>query len=177
MDSTPLAPTPDTPPTPVRTGGRVADLGRATTKRRTTSAPPAAVWEVLADGWLYPSWVVGASRARAVTPDWPAAGARLHHSVGVWPVVLDDETTVLSCEPGHRLLLDARTRPAGSQTVEIVLEPAANGGTRVSMREDTADGPLRLSPHTLRQVGLGIRNHETLHRLCLLAERRESDQP
>ena len=28
--------------------------------------PPSAVWAVLADGWLYPVWVVGAARMREV---------------------------------------------------------------------------------------------------------------
>ena len=40
------------------------------------------VWSVLSDGWLYPLWVVGASRMRDVDPDWPAVGSRIHHSVG-----------------------------------------------------------------------------------------------
>lgn len=43
------------------------------------------VWSVLSDGWLYPLWVVGASRMRDVDEDWPAVGSRIHHSVGVWP--------------------------------------------------------------------------------------------
>ena len=35
---------------------------------RTVDAPAEAVWAVLADGWLYASWVVGASRVREVDP-------------------------------------------------------------------------------------------------------------
>ena len=53
---------------------------------------PEKVWEVLADGWLYPVWVVGASRMREVDDHWPAEGAKLHHSVGTWPALLDDTT-------------------------------------------------------------------------------------
>jgi len=30
------------------------------------------VWDVLGDGWLYPLWVVGASRIRDVDDGWPA---------------------------------------------------------------------------------------------------------
>jgi hypothetical protein len=33
---------------------------------RASACSPQAVFEVLADGWLYPGWVVGASRMRAV---------------------------------------------------------------------------------------------------------------
>ncbi len=36
---------------------------------RRIEAPPGAVWAVLADGWLYATWVVGASRVRDVFPD------------------------------------------------------------------------------------------------------------
>ena len=36
--------------------------------RRSVDAPAEAVWDVLADGWQYATWVVGASRVRAVDP-------------------------------------------------------------------------------------------------------------
>ena len=62
---------------------------------RTVLAVPDQVWGVLADGWLYPLWVVGASRMREVDDHWPAVGARLHHSVGAWPALIDDTTSVL----------------------------------------------------------------------------------
>ena len=67
------------------------------------------VWEVLSDGWLYALWVVGASRMREVDHGWPQPGARLHHSVGSWPLLLDDVTESLQCVPGSRLVLDALT--------------------------------------------------------------------
>jgi len=64
------------------TGHVVAVIG----VQRMVSAPPEAVWEVLADGWVYTGWVVGASRMRSVDPAWPVPDARLHHSVGGWPL-------------------------------------------------------------------------------------------
>ena len=45
----------------------------------------ARVFAVLSNGWLYPSWVVGASRIRAVEAAWPAEGAKIHHSFGIYP--------------------------------------------------------------------------------------------
>ena len=60
---------------------------------------PAAVFAVLADGWLYPTWVVGASRMRDVDDRWPEPGSRLHHSVGAWPALLDDITESLEWQP------------------------------------------------------------------------------
>ena len=70
-------------------------------------ATPDQVWEVLADGWLYPLWVVGASRMREVDAGWPAPGTMLHHSVGTWPLLLDDVTECVEQVPGARLVLHA----------------------------------------------------------------------
>ena len=61
---------------------------------RVLQAEPDAVWEILSDGWLYPLWVVGASRIRAVEGSWPMPGSRIHHSVGTWPLLISDETVV-----------------------------------------------------------------------------------
>ena len=62
-------------------------LGFVSINTRVMNATPDQVWEVLSDGWLYPLWVVGASRMREVDDAWPALGARLHHSVGTWPLL------------------------------------------------------------------------------------------
>ena len=56
--------------------------GDMSSNRRVLAATPDQVWEILSDGWLYPLWVVGASRMREVDDHWPDVGARLHHSVG-----------------------------------------------------------------------------------------------
>lgn len=144
------------------------------TVRRTTSASPEAVWGVLADGWTYPSWVVGASRMRAVSPDWPRLGATLHHSVGSWPLVRDDETRVQDVEEGRRLVVEAHAQPAGSAAVEIVLVPDGEG-TTVEMREDAVSGPSLLVPEPVRQAAIAVRNREALRRMTLLAER--ADDP
>jgi uncharacterized protein YndB with AHSA1/START domain len=79
---------------------------------RAVLAPPSAVWAVLSDGWLYSGWVVGASRIRGVDSGWPRPGARIHHSVGSWPALLDDQTQVLRVEPEVELVLQARAWPA-----------------------------------------------------------------
>jgi uncharacterized protein YndB with AHSA1/START domain len=135
-------------------------------------ATPDEVWQVLADGWLYPLWVVGATRMRAVDKDWPTVGSRIHHSVGVWPLVVNDETRVLELGPGRRLVLRASAWPvAGDADVTIELEPD-DGGTTVEMREDVVSGPGTLIPRPLRRPGIAFRNAESLKRLALLAEGR-----
>ena len=140
---------------------------------RSLQAEPAAVWDVLADGWLYPLWVVGASRMREVDDDWPAAGARIQHSVGAWPLLVDDETAVVESVPGSLLVLRARVRPWGEATVRISVE-AVGAGSRVTIEEDVTSGPGSWLPGVVRRPALDWRNSETLRRLAYLAERRES---
>jgi len=139
--------------------------------RRRINATPDAVFAVIGDGWTYPSWVVGAVRIRAVDGAFPAPGARLHHSVGVWPLMIEDHTEVTACDPGKRLVLHARAWPAGEAVVDVELEPDGDG-TVVVMREDAVAGPGRLVPRRLRDVALVARNTESLRRLAFLAERR-----
>ena len=138
---------------------------------RVVNAPPEQVWDVLADGWLYPLFVVGATRMREVDDGWPGAGSRLHHSVGVWPLMLNDDTEVLESEPGRLLRLKARGWPAGEAEVLITLEPHADG-TTVVIEEDVVSGPGRLLPNPLRSESIRWRNVETLRRLAFLAENR-----
>lgn len=140
------------------------------TVHRTTTASPENVWTVLADGWSYAGWVVGASRIRDVSSDWPAVGSLIHHSVGIWPALLDDETEVEISEPPHRLRLHARTGAAGEAFIDFTLTPLSEG-CRVTMSEGVLTGPGRLIPKKLTKVLFNKRNDEVLYRLCLLAER------
>ena len=145
------------------------------TTSRPVRATPEQVWSVLADGWLYPLFVVGAARMRDVDENWPAVGARLHHSVGSWPLMLDDTTEVLEVEEGKRILLLARAWPAGHAHVEISLEPSAGSGadqTVVTIVENATAGPGALIPKVLQDPQLHVRNIETLRRLAFVVEGR-----
>ena len=152
-----------------------ADGGNAVVSR-IVKAPPDAVWSVLADGWLYATWVVGASRIREVDLGWPRVGSRIHHSVGLWPALIDDTSHVLACREGTELVLKARAWPAGEAQVRITLTAERADHTSVSMVEDATGGPGRLIPRPLRQALIGPRNVETLRRLALLAEGRHRDR-
>ena len=138
---------------------------------RRIGTTPERVWDVLADGWLYPLWVVGATRMRDVDDTWPAVGSRLHHSVGSWPVLVDDTTSVLECTPHSLLRLRARAWPTGDAHVTIQLS-GAGADTLVEIDEDAASGPALLVPKPARDLGLHWRNVESLRRLAFLAERR-----
>jgi hypothetical protein len=143
-----------------------------TTVERVLHTTPQRVWDVLADGWLYPLWVVGASRMREVDDGWPAEGTRLHHSVGVWPALINDETTVTDSEPLRVLGLRAKGWPLlGEAAVRLELHEQG-AGTRVVMSEDAATPPGTLVPKPVRAPGIMWRNTESLRRLAFLAERR-----
>lgn len=141
------------------------------TNERTIDATPDEVWAVLADGWLYPLWVVGATRMREVEQSWPQAGSQIFHSVGAWPLVIDDSTSVVESVPAQHLRLRARAWPAGEATVVLDLEPT-DGKTLVRIQEDVASGPGRLVPPPVRHLQLAWRNTETLRRLALVVEGR-----
>ncbi|MBL8928640.1 MAG: SDR family NAD(P)-dependent oxidoreductase [Kineosporiaceae bacterium] len=145
---------------------------------RRVDASAEAVWRVLADGWQYATWVVGASRMRAVDDTWPEPGSRLHHSVGLWPLVVDDVTEVLAAAACRELVLQARGWPLGEARVRITLTPGdpADGSPTctVTLSEDATTGPGRLVPRVVRQPVIRLRNVEALRRLALLAEGRRS---
>ncbi len=149
-------------------GGHRKDPGP--TLSRDVAAPVDAVWAVLADGWSYANWVVGAARVRDVDPDWPAVGARVHHSFGVWPALIQDFTRVERSVQPEELELTARGWPAGEAHVHISVRPAGPERSIVTITEDAVSGPGRFVPAPVRHLMIAPRNRETLHRLALLAE-------
>ena len=140
-----------------------------TRKARKLQCTPDDVFGVLANGWLYPSWVVGATRMRNVEAAWPQKGARLHHSVGTWPFIINDSTSSLEWEPPHRMVLQARGWPMGEARVEIHVSETSDG-CLVMMEEYPDRGPASFLPGLIFDLPLRLRNRETLNRLAFLAE-------
>jgi uncharacterized protein YndB with AHSA1/START domain len=138
---------------------------------RTVAATPDRVFAILADGWTYSGWVVGCSHIRDVDEGFPARGTRIHHSVGVWPATIEDTTASVECEPGKRLVLDARVWPVGKARVTFTLEEVPDG-TAVTMEEETTAGPGRALQNKLTDPLLDKRNDESLARLFAMAIRR-----
>lgn len=141
---------------------------------RAFSCSPAAVFEVLADGWLYPTWVVGASRMRDVDSAWPQQGSKLGHSVGVWPALIDDETVSVEWNPPHRAVMRAKGWPIGEAIVTIDVRPRGSG-CLVRIQEQPAEGPGAWVPRFITDPMLHLRNRETLQRLAYVAEGREQN--
>ena len=137
---------------------------------RRVAAPADAVWAVLADGWSYANWVVGAARVRDVDPGWPAKGTRVHHSIGLWPLLIQDFTRVEKVTPQRELVLTARGWPIGEAHVHLTVRPDGDSASEVTITEDAVSGPGKFIPPPIRHLLLGPRNRETLHRLALIAE-------
>lgn len=140
----------------------------STTYRRLACSPE-RVFEVLADGWLFPSWVVGASRMRDVDANWPAVESKLQHSFGVWPVLIDDSTSMMEWDPPRRAKLRARGWPMGE--AEVALDVKRRGdGCVVRITEKAVRGPGKFVPAFIMDPPLHVRNIEALRRLAYLAE-------
>ena len=128
------------------------------------------MWDVIADGWTYSQWVVGNSRMRAVDPNWPAPGSTIRHSIGVWPLVIDDESRVEESVPLAKLVLHAQGGPFGGARGILRLSDVPEG-SRVVMEEYPVSGPGAMLPNRLSDLAAWPRNRETLWRLGALAER------
>jgi hypothetical protein len=139
--------------------------------RRIVAATPDDVWNVLSDGWLYPLWVVGAARIRDVDNNWPEKDSRIHHSVGVWPLLINDHTVVLDSVPGRSIKLRARAWPVGEAVVDIRLSDVG-AQTEIVIEEDAVAGPGVLVPEPFKGLSLKWRNVETLRRLAFIVEGR-----
>ncbi|GAB3586824.1 SRPBCC family protein [Amycolatopsis endophytica] len=140
---------------------------------RQVPVPPERVFTVLADGWTYASWVVGAAHIRQVDSHWPRTGSRIHHSVGPWPVNVRDVTCVLAVEENELLELEARLWPVGAAKITLTLTADHGGGTEISMGEKLIRGPLSVLPNAVQAAMLAPRNTEALKRLADIAVHRD----
>jgi hypothetical protein len=108
---------------------------------------------------------------RDVDESWPEQGSRIHHSVGLWPLLIDDYTEVLDVVPGESISLRARAWPLGEAQVDMRLKVVGEK-TEVEMEEFPTAGPGRLVPPPAQGVSLKLRNHEALRRFAFIVEER-----
>ena len=135
------------------------------------AAAPQAVFDVLSDPRSYAYWVIGSMEIRGADPDWPQAGSRFHHTLGVGPIRLRDHTVVEELRPGRFLQLVAHAGWLGSARIKLELE-AVDGGTCVTMIEDPADARTAFVFQPLTHLLVRARNVPSLDRLAELAEGR-----
>ena len=134
------------------------------TNRQAIAATPEEIFAVLADAHTYEHWVVGCDDIRAVEGDWPAVGSKFFHTVGVGPIKTKDNTKVLEVDAPHKLVLEARARPAGIAKVTFCLVPV-EGGTEVSIEEHPIRGLAKTIDNPIQDGLIKVRNVETLRRL------------
>lgn len=132
---------------------------------------PEHVFGVLLTPEAYPQWVVGARRIRGVDPDWPKEQSAFHHTVGVWPVLVEDHTRILEADRPSRLKLRARAWPFGEADVTIRLESRGER-TLVTLHEEPVEGPVRTVWNRFADAAGHVRNSISLVRLKRLAESR-----
>jgi hypothetical protein len=152
-----------------------AAVDSSLTVTRETTATRQQVWDVIADGWTYSQWVVGNTRMRAVDPHWPSPGSTIHHTIGIWPIVLNDETVVESCTPKEELVLLAKGRPFAAARITLRLFDTPTG-SGIEMAEVPMGGPLNWVPRRFALAAAWPRNRECTRRLIALAERREEPE-
>lgn len=129
---------------------------------------PEAVWETLADPAAYADWVVGSRAIRDADEDWPAAGTRFGHTLGLGPLTIRDETESLEARTPRRLRMLAHARPLGSAQVTLEITPETGGAlVRMTERPTGALSLLELNP--LFRLATRVRNGWSLERLEHLA--------
>lgn len=133
---------------------------------------PEDVFAVLSDGWSYATWVVGAARIWDVDAGWPSVDTKIHHSVGIWPLLLSDTTSVVAVDAPRSIELRARAWPTGEAHIRVTCKPHGPEQTTVTMEEWTVRGPAKLIPRPLQDAGLRLRNREALRRLGYLVSSR-----
>jgi uncharacterized protein YndB with AHSA1/START domain len=137
---------------------------------------PERVFTLLGDPRSLAYFVVGTRTIRRFDPRWPDPGTSVHHSVGIGPLVLRDETVVRWADPSRRLVLDARIRPLGQFRVDFTLHPEGTG-TRLTVDEYPVAGVAALPViGTLVDRLVYLRNLEMGRRLRRLVDRREQQR-
>ncbi|BDB42024.1 MULTISPECIES: SRPBCC family protein [Mycobacterium] len=150
-------------------------ISEALVATRDVSSSRQEVWDVIANGWTYAQWVVGNSRTRAVDAEWPEPGAEIQHSVGVWPLVINDKTVVESCRPGEEIVLRAQLGIIGAARITLRLHDIPDG-CRIEMIEVPVSGPMNVLPDRLAMAAVYPRNVECLWRLEALAKGRQPSE-
>lgn len=136
------------------------------------SVPLDQAFGVLENPASFRRMIAGARKVRHFDSRWPEVGTRLHHTVGVPPLLVRDHTEVVAAEAPYLLVLNALVRPFGRLRVEFHFEPGPEG-TQMTVVERPESGPLSWPlVRTVTLAALQLRNREICRRFRRLARRR-----
>jgi len=135
---------------------------------RHVRAARADVFAALVRPETYPEWLVGCRAIREVDENWPAAGSKFHHRVGlIGPLTIPDSTSVVEIEPERKLSLEVRARPFVRAQATFTLEDddlyEGQPVTRVTLEEVPLGSLASLKP--LLDPVLAGRNKASLNAL------------
>jgi hypothetical protein len=141
---------------------------------RTSSAPAATLFRLVADGANWSSWgkpmIVQSSWARQGDP--PPGGVGAIRKIGMWPMLMQEEIVVYEQDRRHGYKLNAPATPAKDYHSEVVFTPTANGGTDIHWAGSFIEGVPGTGP--LMRASLGGAIKFIVGRLGKAAERESS---
>ena len=109
---------------------------------RTSSAPPATLFRMESDGARWSEWgkplIAQSSWARQGDPAPGGVGAV--RKVGLWPVLMREETVEYEQDRRHVYKLIAPSTPAKDYRAEAVFTPNASGGTELRWSGSFTEG-------------------------------------
>jgi uncharacterized protein YndB with AHSA1/START domain len=133
---------------------------------------PREVWDVLSDGRAYAEWVMGTGHIRAVDPDWPGRGSKIHYAFGTGRWTFEDVTTVRLVEPEQRLELEVHAGRLGTARVSIVLLSWGESQTVVILDEHPLSGAGARWHSIVVEAVLRLRNERMLRTLARVVQER-----
>ena len=117
---------------------------------RTSSAPAAALFRLVADGANWSKWakpiVLQSSWARQGDPAPGGVGAV--RKIGMWPLLVQEETVAYEQDRRHAYKLVGPPSPAKDYSSEVVLTPNPAGGTDIRWTGSFVEGVRGTGPVT-----------------------------
>jgi Polyketide cyclase / dehydrase and lipid transport len=141
---------------------------------RTSSAPAATLFQLVSDGGNWSSWakpiVLSSSWARQGDPAPGGVGAI--RKIGMWPVLVQEETVEYEQDRRHAYKLVGPPSPARDYFGEVVLTPNVAGGTDIRWAGSFIEGVPGTGPLMRSALGGAVRFFAG--RLVKAAERESS---
>ena len=126
---------------------------------RTTSAPAATLFRLVADGANWSKWakpiVLQSSWARQGDPAPGGVGAV--RKVGLWPLLVQEETVAYEQDRRHAYKLVGPPSPAKDYSGEVVFTPNPAGGTDIRWTGAFVEGARGTGPVMRAALGGAVR--------------------